>query len=309
VATIDELLAGLELRVEPLAVCEVRAGRSLDVPPQDAATVHYVLQGRGELRFPGGGTAAFEPDSVVIAPPRAAQRIIAAPDGGQAPTRCVGPALGLTWLKAGEGGAQALLACGRIRARAGVAATPFDGLPAPLVEPPAHAEDGLRTTFRALLEELAAPRLGGRAMAQALMTQWLVLLLRRLTARGGERLPWLQAARDPQLAPAVAAMLARPEQDSGLDDLAALAGMSRSTFVARFREIFGQPPHAFLTACRLDRAARLLTTTDLPVKTVAGRVGYRSRSHFTRAFKARFGRDPAAWRQGGAETERAASAS
>lgn len=296
-ATLDDLLCELELRVEPLAICEVRAGHGLSVPPQDSVTVHYVLQGRGTLDFADGGKATFAPDTVIVAPPNTGQRITADPDGRDGTTRCVEPALGLEWLKAGNSGAQTLFACGRIRAGRGALVTPFDGLPAPLVDAPDPGGNHcLQPPFRALLDELASPRLGSRGMAQALMTQWLILLLRRLTARGTDRLPWLKAARDPQLAPAVSAILAHPERAASLDDLAATAGLSRSTFAARFKEVFGEPPHAFQTACRLEAAARLLAGTDLPVKTVAGRVGYSSRSHFTRAFKARFGHDPAAWR-------------
>ncbi len=50
---------------------------------------------------------------------------------------------------------------------------------------------------------------------------------------------------------------------------------------------------------RLRRAERLLAETKLPVKSVAARVGYASRSHFSRAFKAAFGIDPAAYRTAG----------
>jgi AraC-like DNA-binding protein len=52
----------------------------------------------------------------------------------------------------------------------------------------------------------------------------------------------------------------------------------------------------FLQALRLARAAELLVGTDLPVKSVATRVGYSSRSSFTRAFVARQGAGPTAFR-------------
>ena len=50
---------------------------------------------------------------------------------------------------------------------------------------------------------------------------------------------------------------------------------------------------------RLRRAARLLETTDLPVGVVAERVGYASRSYFSRAFKELYGAYPAGFRAGG----------
>ena len=72
--------------------------------------------------------------------------------------------------------------------------------------------------------------------------------------------------------------------------------MSRAKFAERFKEAFGRTAMAFLKELRLSRAARLLETTDLPVKSVAARVGFSSRSHFSRAFKAAMHLEPAAYR-------------
>ena len=72
--------------------------------------------------------------------------------------------------------------------------------------------------------------------------------------------------------------------------------MSRSAFAAHFCEAFGQSPMEFLKSVRLARAAQLLIGTDLPVKSVAIRVGYASRSSFTRAFVTCHGMGPTAFR-------------
>ena len=53
----------------------------------------------------------------------------------------------------------------------------------------------------------------------------------------------------------------------------------------------------FVKEARLRRAADLLRRTDLPVKVVAHRVGYASRSYFSRAFKAYYRMDPVAFRR------------
>ncbi len=46
----------------------------------------------------------------------------------------------------------------------------------------------------------------------------------------------------------------------------------------------------------LCAAGGLAALSDLPVKTVAARAGFASRSHFSRAFKAFAGADPAGYR-------------
>ena len=72
--------------------------------------------------------------------------------------------------------------------------------------------------------------------------------------------------------------------------------MSRTTFFERFKEAFGCTPNDFLKDVRIRRGAHLLLSTDLPVKTIAYRVGYASRSYFSRAFKSLMDVDPATYR-------------
>jgi transcriptional regulator GlxA family with amidase domain len=91
-------------------------------------------------------------------------------------------------------------------------------------------------------------------------------------------------------------MQAGPEQAFTLSTLAEVAGMSRSVFAERFVTALGESPMEFLKTLRLGRATHLLLRTDLPVKNIASRVGYSSRSSFTRAFLARYGAAPARFR-------------
>ena len=68
--------------------------------------------------------------------------------------------------------------------------------------------------------------------------------------------------------------------------------LAPTTSAARFADALAQPPIEYLKSLRLSRAAALLRRTDLPIKAVASRVGYSSRSSFTRAFIARYGVAP-----------------
>jgi transcriptional regulator GlxA family with amidase domain len=70
-----------------------------------------------------------------------------------------------------------------------------------------------------------------------------------------------------------------------VDDLARRSAMSRRTFARRFVASTGTTPYQWLLRQRLQRAQRLLETTDLSVDAVATRSGFQNagnlRKHFT----------------------------
>jgi AraC family transcriptional activator of mtrCDE len=79
--------------------------------------------------------------------------------------------------------------------------------------------------------------------------------------------------------------------------------MSRSKFAKVFQETLGTPPIEFVTRARLTQARDLLVTTSMPISTIANRVGFASRSHFSRAFRNAFGSDPSGMRRSGTNGE------
>jgi AraC-like DNA-binding protein len=81
-----------------------------------------------------------------------------------------------------------------------------------------------------------------------------------------------------------------------VDDLAAVAGLSRAHFSREFRRAFGESPHAYLLTRRLERAASLLRTTDHSVAEVCFSVGLQSLGSFTTSFTRTYGMSPTAYR-------------
>jgi len=136
-------------------------------------------------------------------------------------------------------------------------------------------------------------------MMSALLSQCLVLMFRRLAEHPEHKLAWLDALEDPRLARVIGEVLDRPEQPHSLEGLADLAGMSRSVFAKRFHEGFGRPPMDYVREVRLRSGAQLLGQPELSVDTVATRVGFASRSHFSKAFSEQFGCSPSAFRAQG----------
>jgi AraC-like DNA-binding protein len=82
-----------------------------------------------------------------------------------------------------------------------------------------------------------------------------------------------------------------------MKEVAAQAGMSREHFTRLFTTQMGEPPAAFLRRIRLEAAARLLRTTDLPRAEIAFRSGWPSPAKLDFFFKRHHGVSPKVYRQ------------
>ena len=88
----------------------------------------------------------------------------------------------------------------------------------------------------------------------------------------------------------------RPEIDYQLGDLLARTRLSQSSLAQKFKQIVGLPPHAFLLACRIQRAKELLVQTDRLVTDIAAELKFSSSQHFATCFKQETGVSPRDWR-------------
>jgi transcriptional regulator GlxA family with amidase domain len=163
--------------------------------------------------------------------------------------------------------------------------------------------------FAAMAGELKLPSVGTKAMVEALMKQVLVLVLRRGAALHGGELSLRLLLADPRIGRVVATIVAHPGHPHSVDTLAAAAGMSRSCFNRQFAVAYEGTPMDFVQGVRLREAARMLTASNLPVKSVAAAVGFTSRSHFSRAFTLKFGLDPSRYRSLPADQDSASAQS
>lgn len=69
----------------------------------------------------------------------------------------------------------------------------------------------------------------------------------------------------------------------------AAAGLSPAHFSRLFKGRTGCSPYEYILLRRIDEAKHLLASTRLPVREVAGRVGYGSAEHFIHSFQKRWG--------------------
>jgi AraC-like DNA-binding protein len=161
----------------------------------------------------------------------------------------------------------------------------------------AQGEDAawMRAAFEVIGAESRNPRPGGDVVTARLADILVVQVVRSWLESGTPERGWVAGLRDPFLGRALAALHAAPGAPWTLASLAAEAGMSRSAFAARFRELLGEPAMAYVTAWRMDVAARLIRTEGLPLARVADRVGYGSEAAFHRAFRRAHGVTPGAF--------------
>ncbi len=79
-----------------------------------------------------------------------------------------------------------------------------------------------------------------------------------------------------------------------LEQLAAIAGVSKYHLVRTFRAAIGVPPHMYQLRLRLTRSLLMLQQGS-PLSAVAYELGFADQSHFTRAFRSEYGTTPGAW--------------
>jgi AraC-like DNA-binding protein len=154
----------------------------------------------------------------------------------------------------------------------------------------------LRDTTAAFVAEALESHCGRSAALNRLCEVMVLLILRSAIDRGAARPGLLAGLSHPALHRALVAMHDAPTRAWNSEDLAAVAGMSRSHFMALFRNVVGTTPQAYLTGWRLTIARRKLSK-GARVKAVARQVGFGSAAAFSRAYFRKYGDWPSLERQ------------
>ena len=84
-----------------------------------------------------------------------------------------------------------------------------------------------------------------------------------------------------------------------LEAFAQMCHRSLSSFKREFQKHFKTSPGRWLLERRLERSAALLRNTQMNVTEIMFECGFEDLSHFSKAFKEKFGRSPSVYRKGG----------
>jgi AraC-like DNA-binding protein len=148
----------------------------------------------------------------------------------------------------------------------------------------------LHNTMQALASEMAEQDPGSEVVATRLAEVLFIQALRAHIASGPELgKGWLRAIFDPQVGVALTAFHDSVQTPWTVQSLAEAAGMSRSAFAARFKELLEQTPLEYVTEWRMQKAIQLLQQRDKKLIDVARLVGYDSDAAFSKAFKRTLG--------------------
>ncbi len=151
----------------------------------------------------------------------------------------------------------------------------------------------LHNTVQALAAEMAEQAPGSEVVATRLAEVLFIQILRaRIASDPKQTQGWLRAVFDPQVGRALRAMHDNVKAPWTVQSLAAAAGMSRSAFAARFKELLEQSPLEYVTEWRMQKAMQLLEQRDKKLVDIARMVGYESDAAFSKAFKRVVGANP-----------------
>jgi AraC-like DNA-binding protein len=137
----------------------------------------------------------------------------------------------------------------------------------------------------------------GSSLAQAnLASLVLVQALRIYLGNAAQPEGWLGAMADARIGTALSRMHGDLARRWTVESLALAAGMSRTAFAVRFKQLTGSTPLDYLSAWRMTVARRALRKTDEGIAGIAERVGYLSDTAFSSAFKRATGQSPGSFR-------------
>lgn len=233
--------------------------------------LHLIREGEVEVQQPGQPPLKIAEPSLLLYPRPVAHRFITDPEHG------------------------AHFVCAHVAFEGGLGNPIAAALP-PFVHLPLASLQGSEPLLQLMFSEAGAHHCGRQAVLDRLFEVLLIQVLRVLMELGEVRSGMLAGLGHGQLRRALVALHEAPQQEWSLVELAEVAGMSRTVFATRFREVVGSTPGAYLQAWRIGLAQKRLRE-GRSLKHIAAEVGYGSEAALSRAFSAQTGQSPRDWRK------------
>lgn len=156
----------------------------------------------------------------------------------------------------------------------------------------------LHQTLQLFAAEAAQSSVGSYLVLKRLADIFLLQIIREhISSNTCRETGWLRALSDRQIGVVLQSMHEKIEQQWTVAELASAAGMSRSAFALRFKQLVGETPLEYLTRWRIYKATLLLRERDKKLTEVANAIGYDSDGSFNKTFKRIVGVTPGEYRR------------
>ncbi|WP_283136056.1 AraC family transcriptional regulator [Rhizohabitans arisaemae] len=294
---LSALLRRVRITTSAFGRIELGAPWGFRIGPRDTVVLHHVLDGEMWLGLDGRESRIGPGDLVILAhgTPHTLRHRPGAPVADETPPAPDG--LSVRRRYGGDGAVTVVLCAESVVTGAGRALL-LRALP-PVVHAPAAGEPvpGLGRLLALLREEVRAGRRGAPLIAARLAELLLLNGVRGELERPSPAGSWRAGLADDRVARALDALYDAPERPWSLVTLARAAGMSRSAFAHRFRELVGESPFAHLTRWRMELAKEMLREDPgLTLGEIASAVGYGGEFAFGAAFRRVVGTPPGVYR-------------
>lgn len=241
----------------------------------DLGAGDVVLFPKGASHFIGDA-----PDS----PPLSGQDILSAMANGKEPFT--------------DGGAPTRMICGHFEYDFGCTHPLLEELPSMILLRSSEMPemDHFFGLVQLIIRESSTDIPGKDVVVRRLSDGLLVTILRAYFETRKQDAGFYRGLSDTRMSRVIAAIHNAQGNSPNVGELAAIAGMSRSSFSYHFKEHVGQSAGAYATRWKLLKARTALSETSAPVETIAIRAGYNSTSAFSRAFHGCFSVTPSEFR-------------
>ncbi|MEG7346253.1 AraC family transcriptional regulator [Serratia marcescens] len=168
-------------------------------------------------------------------------------------------------------------------------------LPEPIVIKTQREENaGIKDFLSRLSSEIENPGPGSELITEHLLQIILTQALRMLLSSGalGRGEGWFYAMADKHIGLALTRIHDQPGRKWRLDELAGVAGMSRTAFTTRFRKLAGYSVNEYIRIWRFSLAIERMVANKEKISQIAFDLGYESESAFSTAFKKSMGASP-----------------
>ena len=137
----------------------------------------------------------------------------------------------------------------------------------------------------------------GRELAAQVSEQFVLGRIRSRSDHQRMEIAARYGLHNPKVVQVIKLMQEHIEDPLSTDDLAGMIEVTRRQLERLFSAHLHDTPARFYAGVRLDRARELLQQTDMGILAVGVACGFASSSHFSRAYRTRFGRSPKADRR------------